>query len=58
MFIPKIKNPAAVMLGSIKTEKKAKSSRINGLLGGYWRQKRNYYKNPTGLNAKFINNLK
>jgi hypothetical protein len=28
------KNPAAVALGSIKTEKKAKSSRENGKKGG------------------------
>jgi hypothetical protein len=28
------KNPAAVALGSIKTEKKAKSSRLNGKKGG------------------------
>jgi hypothetical protein len=29
-----IKNPNAVALGSIKTKKKAKSSRENGKLGG------------------------
>jgi hypothetical protein len=29
------KNPAAVALGSIKTEKKAKASRENGKKGGY-----------------------
>lgn len=30
----KDKNPHAVALGSIKTKKKAKASRKNGLLGG------------------------
>ncbi len=30
----KPKNPAAVALGSIKSAKKAKSSRANGKLGG------------------------
>lgn len=29
-----MKNPAAVALGSIKSEKKAKSSRLNGKKGG------------------------
>lgn len=52
-----MKNPAAVMLGSIKTEKKARASRENGKLGGYWQQKRNYHKNPTGLNALYIKQI-
>lgn len=30
----KLKNPAAVVLGKIKSKKKAKSSRENGKLGG------------------------
>jgi predicted amidophosphoribosyltransferase len=30
----KTKNPAAVLLGSIKTEKKSEASRENGKLGG------------------------
>jgi len=30
----KSKNPSAVALGSMRSEKKAKSSRINGRLGG------------------------
>ncbi len=29
-----VKNPAAVSLGSIKTEKKAEASRLNGKKGG------------------------
>lgn len=40
-----MKNPAAVALGSIKSKRKAKSSRLNGLAGGrpsistrFWRQ--------------------
>lgn len=37
--IIKIKNPNAVALGSIKTKKKAKSSRINGKAGGRPRKK-------------------
>ena len=45
------------MLGSIKTEKKAIASRKNGLLGGYWQQKRNYHKSPTGLNALYIKQI-
>lgn len=48
------KNPFAVALGSIKSEKKAIASRENGKLGGYWEQARNYHKSPTGLNAKYI----
>ncbi len=43
----------ATILGSIKTEKKAASSRINGKRGGYWQQKRNINKKPQGLNAKY-----
>lgn len=43
----------ASILGSIKTEKKAKSSRINGKLGGYWLQKRNRHKLPNELNRKY-----
>ena len=39
----KIKNPSAVALGSIKTEKKARSSRENGKLGG--RPKKIYVRN-------------
>lgn len=48
-----MKNPAAVMLGAIKTDKKAAASRINGKLGGYWQQKRNINKKPQGLNAQY-----
>lgn len=47
------KNPAAVLLGSIKTEKKAAASRENGKRGGYWKQTRNLNKKPQGLNAKY-----
>lgn len=48
-----MKNPAAVLLGSIKTLKKAHSSRENGKRGGYWKQKRNRAKYPYGLNARY-----
>lgn len=41
------------MLGSIKTDKKAQSSRTNGKLGGYWLQKRNRHKLPNELNRKY-----
>jgi hypothetical protein len=49
------KHPAAVMLGSIKSDKKAHASRTNGLKGGYWKQKRNKHKSPYGLNQKYEN---
>jgi hypothetical protein len=52
----KLKNPAAVMLGSIKSDKKAHASRVNGLKGGYWKQKRNKNKAPYGLNALYGDN--
>jgi hypothetical protein len=48
-----MKNPAAVLLGSIKTAKKAVSSRVNGTKGGYWLQKRNHGKLPQGLNRQY-----
>jgi hypothetical protein len=48
-----MKNPAAVLLGMIKTDKKAASSRLNGLKGGYWQQKRNHGKLPQGLNRLY-----
>lgn len=48
-----MKNIYAVMLGSIKTEKKAQSSRNNGKLGGFWLQKRNRHKLPNKLNRKY-----
>jgi len=48
-----MKNPAAVLLGSIRTEKKAAASRNNGKLGGFWLQKRNRHKIPTALNRKY-----
>lgn len=41
------------MLGSIRTEKKAQSSRNNGKLGGYWLQKRNRHRLPNELNRKY-----
>lgn len=41
------------MLGSIKTEKKAAASRLNGKKGGYWLQKRNRHKLPNELNRKY-----
>lgn len=47
------KHPAAVLLGSIKTDKKARASRENGKKGGYWQQKRNRSKYPYGLNAQY-----
>ena len=34
------KNPNAVALGSIKTKKKARASRLNGKLGGYYKHKK------------------
>jgi len=43
----------ASILGSIKTPKKAQSSRDNGKLGGYWLQKRNRHKLPNELNRKY-----
>ena len=43
----------ASILGSIKTEKKAQSSRNNGKRGGYWMQKRNRHKLPNELNRKY-----
>jgi len=48
-----MKNPAAVLLGSLTTPKKAKSSRTNGVKGGYWKQARNLNKKPQGLNALY-----
>jgi hypothetical protein len=48
-----MKNIYAVMLGSIKSEKKAQSSRNNGKRGGYWIQKRNHGKLPQGLNRQY-----
>ncbi len=39
-----MKNPNAVALGSMKSEKKARSSKENGKQGGYWKQKRNLTK--------------
>ena len=41
------------MLGSIKSEKKAISSRNNGKRGGYWLQARNRHKLPNELNRKY-----
>lgn len=52
-LLDSMKNPAAVLLGSIRTKKKAQSSRINGQKGGYWLQKRNRAKYPYGLNARY-----
>lgn len=43
----------AALLGSLTTPKKAKSSRINGIKGGYWKQARNLNKQPQGLNAQY-----
>ena len=48
-----MKNIYAVMLGSIKTEKKAKASRNNGKRGGYWLQERNRHKLPNELNRRY-----
>jgi hypothetical protein len=48
-----MKNCAAVLLGSIRTEKKAAASRVNGQRGGYWLQKRNHGKLPQGLNRQY-----
>lgn len=48
-----MKHPAAVMLGSIRTQKKAQSSRENGKKGGYWKQKRNAHKSPIKLNKHY-----
>lgn len=48
-----MKNPAAVLLGSIRTAKKAATSAQNGKLGGYWLQKRNHGKLPQGLNRQY-----
>jgi hypothetical protein len=50
-----MKNPAAVMLGSIRTEKKAQTSKVNGQKGGYWKQKRNINKQMTKTNAQYEN---
>lgn len=46
-------NSAAVLLGSIKSAKKAAASRENGKRGGYWQQKRNHGKLPYGLNRQY-----
>lgn len=35
-----MKNPSAVALGSIKSAKKAKTSKANGKLGGYHKHKK------------------
>lgn len=43
----------ASILGSIKSDKKAQSSRTNGKLGGYWLQKRNRHKLPNELNRRY-----
>jgi hypothetical protein len=48
-----MKNIYAVMMGSIKSEKKATSSRNNGKLGGYWLQQRNRHKLPNELNRRY-----
>lgn len=48
-----MKNPAAVMLGSIKSDKKAIASKKNGQKGGYWKQARNINKKPQGLNKLY-----
>jgi hypothetical protein len=48
-----MKNPAAVMLGSIKSDKKALASKENGKKGGYWLQKRNRHKLPDALTRKY-----
>jgi hypothetical protein len=48
-----MKNIYAVMLGSIKSDKKAQSSRTNGKLGGYWLQERNRHKLPDALSRKY-----
>lgn len=47
----KFKNPAAMLLGSMTSQKKVISSRENGKKGGFWRQKRNRNKSPQGLNT-------
>jgi hypothetical protein len=48
-----MKNPAAVLLGMMKSEKKAAAARVNGSKGGYWLQKRNHGRLPTGLNRLY-----
>jgi hypothetical protein len=48
-----MKNIYAVMLGSIKSDKKAISSRNNGKLGGYWLQERNRHKLPDALSRRY-----
>jgi hypothetical protein len=48
-----MKNIYAVMLGSIKSDKKAITSKENGKLGGYWLQKRNRHKLPNELNRRY-----
>ena len=48
-----MKNPAAVLLGMIKSEKKAAAARVNGQRGGYWLQKRNHGKLPHGINRLY-----
>lgn len=51
-LVKKKKNPAAVALGSIKTEKKAMAARLNGKLGG--RPARKSDKLPNGQRARSI----
>ncbi len=48
-----IKNLAAVIMGSMTSERKRLSSRENGKKGGYWKQERNKHKLPTELNRKY-----
>lgn len=48
-----MKHIGAVMLGRMKSIKKAHASRENGKKGGYWKQERNKNKKPTGLNALY-----
>jgi hypothetical protein len=47
------KNPYAVLLGSIKSEKKAIASRENGKQGGYWKQARNKDREIQGINRNY-----
>jgi hypothetical protein len=52
-----MKNIYAVMLGSIKSDKKAISSRNNGKRGGYWLQERNRHKLPDALSRRYERTL-
>ena len=45
------------MLGSIKSDKKAISSRNNGKRGGYWLQERNRHKLPDALSRRYERTL-